>query len=87
MFGRLGWMEILVIVLLLVILFGHAKIPTMMRNLAGGIKTFKKEMKDDDTKKVEAKKEPVKKLPAKKTPTRKPATKKTAAKRRVVKKK
>ncbi len=81
MFGRLGWMEILVIVLLLVILFGHAK------NLAGGIKTFKKEMKDDDTKKVEAKKEPVKKLPAKKTPTRKPATKKTAAKRRVVKKK
>ena len=50
MFGRLGWMEIIVIVLLLVILFGHAKIPTMMRNLAGGIKTFKKEMKDDDKK-------------------------------------
>ena len=66
MFGRLGWMEILVIVLLLVILFGHAKIPTMMRNLAGGIKTFKKEMKDDDTKKVEPKKESVKKSPAKK---------------------
>lgn len=83
MFGRLGWMEILVIVLLLVILFGHAKIPTMMRNLAGGIKTFKKEMKDDDTKKVEPKKESVKKSPAKKAT----AAKKPAPKRRVVKKK
>ena len=82
MFGRLGWMEILVIVLLLVILFGHAKIPTMMRNLAGGIKTFKKEMKDDDTKKEEPKKESVKKSPAKKAtakkvaPKRKPVVKK-----------
>lgn len=82
MFGRLGWMEILVIVLLLVILFGHAKIPTMMRNLAGGIKTFKKEMKDDDTKKAEPKKEAVKKSPAKKAPA-----KKVAPKRRVSKKK
>jgi sec-independent protein translocase protein TatA len=75
-------MEILVIVLLLVILFGHAKIPTMMRNLAGGIKTFKKEMKDDDTKKVETKKESVKKSPAKKSPA-----KKVAPKRKPVKKK
>lgn len=82
MFGRLGWMEILVIVLLLVILFGHAKIPTMMRNLAGGIKTFKKEMKDDDTKKVEPKKESVKKSPAKKA-----TAKKVASKRKPVKKK
>lgn len=82
MFGRLGWMEILVIVLLLVILFGHAKIPQMMKNLAGGIKTFKKEMKDDDTKKAEPKKEPAKKSPAKKVVAKKPA-----AKRRVVKKK
>ncbi len=77
MFGRLGWMEILVIVLLLVILFGHAKIPTMMKNLAGGIKTFKKEMKEDDTKKAT-----VKKSPTKKTEVKRPATK-----RRVVKKK
>ncbi len=82
MFGRLGWMEILVIVLLLVILFGHAKIPTMMRNLAGGIKTFKKEMKEEDTKKVEPKKESVKKSPAKKSPA-----KKVAPKRKPVKKK
>ena len=29
--GRLGWAEILVIVVLLVILFGHSKIPGMMK--------------------------------------------------------
>lgn len=50
MFGRLGWMEILVIVVLLVILFGHAKIPNMMKNLANGLNTFKKEMKKNDAK-------------------------------------
>ena len=85
MFGRLGWMEILVIVLLLVILFGHAKIPTMMKNLASGIKTFKKEMKDDDAQKKEFKKEPVKKETVKKTSVKKVAKKKPA--KRVVKKK
>lgn len=45
MFGRLGWMEILVIVVLVVILFGHNKIPGMMRNLADGLNIFKKELK------------------------------------------
>lgn len=45
MFGRLGWMEILVIVVLVVILFGHNKIPGMMRNLADGLNVFKKELK------------------------------------------
>ena len=85
MFGRLGWMEILVIVLLLVILFGHAKIPTMMKNLASGINTFKKEMKDDDAQKKEFKKEPVKKETVKKTSVKKVAKKKPA--KRVVKKK
>lgn len=82
MFGRLGWMEIIVIVLLLVILFGHAKIPTMMRNLAGGIKTFKKEMKDDDAKRAEPKKEPVKKSPAKKATAKKSTPKRRVSKRK-----
>ncbi len=45
MFGRLGWTEILVIVVLVVILFGHNKIPGMMRNLADGLNVFKKELK------------------------------------------
>ncbi|MBO4683050.1 MAG: twin-arginine translocase TatA/TatE family subunit [Alphaproteobacteria bacterium] len=57
MFGRLGWMEILVIVVLLLILFGHSKIPTMMKNLANGINVFKKEMKTGD--KNAPKKKPV----------------------------
>ena len=64
MLGRLGWMEILVIVLLLVILFGHAKIPGMMKNLAHGLKVFKKEMKTD--KKAEPEKEASKPAPKKK---------------------
>lgn len=45
MFGRFGWAEILVIVVLVLILFGHNKIPGMMKNLADGINTFKKELK------------------------------------------
>ena len=45
MFGRLGWAEILVVVVLLVILFGSRKIPGMMKNLADGINVFKREMK------------------------------------------
>ena len=52
---RPGWLEILVIVLLFLILFGHSKIPNMMKNLANGITTFKKEMKKDDDKKPTAK--------------------------------
>ncbi len=51
MFGRFGWAEILVIVVLVLILFGSGKIPGMMKNLADGINIFKKEIKD--TKKKE----------------------------------
>ena len=47
---RFGPWEIVVIVLLVVILFGHNKIPGMMKNLADGLKVFKKEMKPDDNK-------------------------------------
>ena len=45
MFGRFGWAEILIIVVLVAILFGHNKIPTMMKNLADGLNVFKKEVK------------------------------------------
>lgn len=47
MFGRFGWAEILIIVVLVAILFGHNKIPTMMKNLADGLNVFKKELKTD----------------------------------------
>ena len=39
------WLIVLVIVLLV---FGSGKISTMMGDVAGGIKAFKKGMKDDD---------------------------------------
>ena len=51
---RLGWTEIILIVILVMILFMSNKIPGMMRNLANGINVFKKELKD--TKKSEQKK-------------------------------
>ncbi len=63
MFGRLGWAEILVIVILVLILFGHNKIPGMMKNLADGLNIFKKELKNT---KSESKKETGKKVPVKK---------------------
>ena len=43
---RFGFWEILLIVALVFLLFGANKFPAMMKNLAEGMKTFKKEMKD-----------------------------------------
>ena len=71
MFGRLGIWEILVIVLLVVILFGHNKIPGMMKNLANGLNIFKKELKAEE--KTSA-------------PVEKPANKKTVARKKTAKK-
>ncbi|MDW2995221.1 MAG: twin-arginine translocase TatA/TatE family subunit [Alphaproteobacteria bacterium] len=68
MFGRLGWTEILVIVILVMILFGHKKIPGMMKNLADGLNVFKKELKNT---KAPAKSEPVKKATVKKKTVKK----------------
>ena len=65
MFGRLGWAEILVIVVLVVILFGSNKIPGMMKNLADGLNVFKKEVKKSEPKES-VKKQVTKKAPAKK---------------------
>ncbi len=44
---RGGIWEIILIVLLVLILFGSAKIPAMARNIASGIKTFKQEIKEE----------------------------------------
>lgn len=43
---KAGFWEILLIVILVLILFGHAKIPDLMKNLANGINIFKKELKN-----------------------------------------
>lgn len=74
MFGRFGWAEILVIVVLVLILFGHNKIPGMMKNLADGINIFKKELKET---KPAAKDVPGVAAPAVKKSPAKAAAKKT----------
>ena len=47
---RLGWLEILLIVLLVFLLFGTKRISAVLGDFAKGIKTFKKELRDDDKK-------------------------------------
>ena len=56
-----GWTEIIIIAILVLVLFGSAKIPGMAKNIANGIKTFKKEMKEEETKPVPKKKVATKK--------------------------
>ena len=87
MFGRLGWAEILIIVVLIFILFGHNKIPQMMKNVANGLKVFKNEMKADDKKAVKSNDAvSAKKVPAKKSvATKKTTTKKIKTENKVVK--
>lgn len=60
---RFGIWEIVLIALLVVILFGSAKIPAMAKNIANGIKTFKKEVHEEP--KAPAKKKSVAKKKAK----------------------
>lgn len=54
MFG-LKMPELILIAVIIVFLFGARKIPEMAKGVADGIKTFKKSMKDDDTKPSETK--------------------------------
>ena len=53
---RGGMWEIILIVVLVLILFGSAKIPAMAKNIANGIKTFKHEVKEETPKKTTIKK-------------------------------
>lgn len=53
---RFGIWEIILIAVLVIILFGSAKIPGMAKNIANGIKTFKKEIKTETKKKNSVKK-------------------------------
>jgi sec-independent protein translocase protein TatA len=45
--GKIGFTEILLIVLLVVLLFGGKKIPELMRGLGRGMKEFKDAQKGD----------------------------------------
>ena len=47
---NIGWPEILLIVLIVLLLFGAKKIPELMKSMGKGVKSFKDGMnsKDDD---------------------------------------
>ncbi len=52
LFFGLGGQEILLIALVVLLLFGGAKIPELMRGMGKGVKSFKEGMKEvDDVKK------------------------------------
>jgi sec-independent protein translocase protein TatA len=44
----LGGTELIVLLLIVLVLFGGAKIPQLMRGLGEGMREFKKATKDDD---------------------------------------
>ena len=53
--GIVGPQQLIIIVVVVLLLFGGRKIPELMRGLGGGIKEFKKAVKDDDKKLDESK--------------------------------
>ena len=46
LFQSFGWPEILIIALVILLLFGGAKIPELMKGLGKGVKSFKEGMKE-----------------------------------------
>ena len=46
--GMVGPWQIVLIVALVILLFGGRKIPELMKGLGGGVKEFKKAMREDD---------------------------------------
>jgi sec-independent protein translocase protein TatA len=48
MFG-IGWQEILLIVLIILLLFGAKRIPEVMRSIGKGVRELKRGMKDIDS--------------------------------------
>lgn len=55
---RFGWLEIVLIVLVLLLLFGGRKIPEMMRGLGRGVKEFKQGVQEGEADKTEKKDSP-----------------------------
>lgn len=51
--GSMSIWHWLVVLLVIVLLFGAKKIPELAKGLGSGIKTFKKELEDEDDKKQE----------------------------------
>lgn len=55
MFGRLGPMELLIIFLIIILLFGGKKLPEIAKGLGKGIREFKSSMAGEDEAKPEVK--------------------------------
>jgi len=48
--GNIGWIQIAIVVVLVVLLFGRGKISELMGDVASGIKNFREGIADDDPK-------------------------------------
>lgn len=46
--GRLGWSELLIILVVLVVIFGPTKLPQLGKSIGEGLREFKKSVKTDD---------------------------------------
>ena len=57
LFGSLGFWEIAIIALVVLLLFGGKKIPELMHGIGKGIKSFKEGMKDVENEVKDIKKE------------------------------
>jgi sec-independent protein translocase protein TatA len=45
----ISWVQVLVVVVLLVLLFGRGRISSLMGDVASGIKSFRSGMRDEET--------------------------------------
>ena len=55
--GLIGWQEIVLIALVILLLFGGRKIPELMRGLGKGVKSFKEGLDGKDEEVKDEKKE------------------------------
>jgi sec-independent protein translocase protein TatA len=46
MFGSIGWGEVIIIMIVILLLFGARRIPEVMRSLGQGVREFKKSMNE-----------------------------------------
>lgn len=46
MFGNIGWGEVIIIMIVILLLFGARRIPEVMRSLGQGVREFKKSMNE-----------------------------------------
>lgn len=48
-FGMIGWPQVILIAVVVLLLFGGKKIPELMKGLGSGLKEFKDASKEDDS--------------------------------------